>query len=94
MKRHKGSHIKARLKPETRDRIERGSREFDDLIQANVAAADYLFRELDREEREAISARLEESLQQAARGELVDGDEARRRMQPLKDQFLRERRLR
>ena len=41
------------------------------------------------EERRAISAHIEEGLRQADRGELVDGDEARRRMQPLKEQFLK-----
>jgi predicted transcriptional regulator len=93
MKRHRRSDIKAHAKPETLDRIQRGSRELDDLIRANVAATDYLFQELDREEREAISARIEEGFQQAERGELTDGEVARRRMQPLKDQFLKARRL-
>ena len=72
-----------------------------------VSTADYLFQELDRheleaqeadegwtaEELKAISARIEEGSQQAERGELVDGDEARRRMQPLKEQFLKPRGL-
>ena len=43
------------------------------------------------EERLALSAHIEEGFQQAERGELMDGDTARREIQAMKDQWLRER---
>jgi antitoxin ParD1/3/4 len=44
-----------------------------------------------QEERLALSAHIEEGFQQAERGELIDGDKARREIQAMKDQWLRER---
>ena len=41
------------------------------------------------EEKQAISDRLEESYQQAERGELIDGDEVRRRMAVFKQQWIK-----
>lgn len=43
------------------------------------------------EERRALSAHIEEGYQQAERGELMDGVEARREIQQRKDDWLRAR---
>ncbi len=43
------------------------------------------------EERRALSSHIEEGYLQAERGELVDGDEARREIQAMKDNWLQER---
>ena len=45
------------------------------------------------EERRALSSHIEEGYQQAERGELVDGDEARREIQAMKDNWTQERAL-
>lgn len=39
------------------------------------------------EERRALSAHIEEGFQQAARGELIDGDQARHEVQAMKDNW-------
>jgi Arc/MetJ-type ribon-helix-helix transcriptional regulator len=39
---------------------------------------------------ETISAHIEEGCRQAERGELIDGDEARRQIQEFKDQWLQQ----
>lgn len=43
------------------------------------------------EERRALSAHIEEGFLQAQRGELIEGDQARREIQAMKDRWLRER---
>jgi Arc/MetJ-type ribon-helix-helix transcriptional regulator len=43
------------------------------------------------EERLALSAHIDEGFLQAQRGELIEGDQARREIQAMKDQWLRER---
>ena len=43
------------------------------------------------EERRALSAHIEEGFLQAQRGELIEGDRARREIQAMKDRWLRER---
>jgi Arc/MetJ-type ribon-helix-helix transcriptional regulator len=42
------------------------------------------------EEREALSSHIEEGCLQAERGELIDGDQARREIQVMKDIWLQE----
>lgn len=44
------------------------------------------------EERRALSAHLEESYLQAERGELIDGSQARREIQAMKDEWRMSRR--
>jgi Arc/MetJ-type ribon-helix-helix transcriptional regulator len=39
------------------------------------------------EERRALSAHIEEGYQQAERGQLIDGEQARREIQPMKDKW-------
>jgi hypothetical protein len=43
------------------------------------------------EERRALSSHIEEGYLQAERGELIDGDRARREIQEMKDNWLQER---
>ena len=43
------------------------------------------------EERRALSMHIEEGFLQAERGELIDGDEARREIRAMKERWLRER---
>jgi Arc/MetJ-type ribon-helix-helix transcriptional regulator len=43
------------------------------------------------EERRALSSHIEEGYLQAERGELVDGDQARREIEVMKDNWLQER---
>jgi Arc/MetJ-type ribon-helix-helix transcriptional regulator len=43
------------------------------------------------EERRVLSAHIEEGFLQAERGELIDSDQARREIQAMKDQWLKER---
>jgi len=43
------------------------------------------------EERRALSSHIEEGYQQALRGELIDGDQARREIQVMKENWLQER---
>jgi len=43
------------------------------------------------EERRALSSHIEEGYQQALRGELIDGDQARREIQVMKETWLQER---
>jgi len=43
------------------------------------------------EERRALSSHIEEGYQQALRGELIDGDQARREIQAMKENWLQER---
>jgi Arc/MetJ-type ribon-helix-helix transcriptional regulator len=43
------------------------------------------------EERRALSSHIEEGYLQAERGELIDGDQARREIQEMKDNGLQER---
>ncbi len=43
------------------------------------------------EERRALSAHIEQGFLQAQRGELIDADQARREIQVMKEQWLRER---
>jgi hypothetical protein len=43
------------------------------------------------EERRALSAHIEEGFLQAERGELIDGAQARREIQALKENWLQER---
>jgi Arc/MetJ-type ribon-helix-helix transcriptional regulator len=43
------------------------------------------------EERRALSSHVEEGYLQAQRGELIDGDRARREIQSMKDNWLQER---
>jgi Arc/MetJ-type ribon-helix-helix transcriptional regulator len=43
------------------------------------------------EERSALSAHIEEGFLQAQRGELIEGDQARREIQAMKDQWFRQR---
>jgi hypothetical protein len=47
--------------------------------------------EVQDEERRALSSHVEEGYRQALRGELTDGDEARREIQAMKDNWLEER---
>ncbi len=42
-------------------------------------------------ERQALSSHIEEGYLQAERGELIDGDQARREIQAMKDTWLQER---
>jgi Arc/MetJ-type ribon-helix-helix transcriptional regulator len=42
------------------------------------------------EERRALSSRIEEGYLQAERGELIDGAQARREIQAMKDRWLQE----
>lgn len=44
------------------------------------------------EERRAIAAHIEEGYQQALRGELIPGEQVRRDLQALEDEWLRKRR--
>ena len=43
------------------------------------------------EERNALTAHIEEGFQQAERGELIDGEQARREIRAMKDQWLQQR---
>jgi antitoxin ParD1/3/4 len=43
------------------------------------------------EERRALSAHIETGFQQAERGELIDGDQARREIHAMKDQWFQQR---
>jgi Arc/MetJ-type ribon-helix-helix transcriptional regulator len=44
-----------------------------------------------REERQALSSHLEEGYLQAERGELIDGDRARREIRAMKENWLQDR---
>jgi hypothetical protein len=43
------------------------------------------------EEHRALAAHIEKGYQQAVRGELIDGDQARREIQVMKENWLQER---
>ena len=43
------------------------------------------------EERQALTSHIEEGFSQAERGELIDGDQARREIQAMKDNWHQER---
>ena len=62
----------------------------EDVFRCALEAQDAL-ESWSEEERRAISAHIEESLLQAERGELIDGDQARREIQDMKDQWLEQR---